>query len=131
MVLLPTLRELGIALVAWSPLGSGFLTGTVTQLDAKDFRRNNPKYVGDNFAANLDRFAPFMKTANQCGITPAQLALAWLLHQGGNIFPIPGTRKPERIDENAKAASITLTNAVIEGISKLARPGLAEGATLV
>lgn len=129
--LLPTLRELGIALVAWSPLGSGFLTGTVAGLDKNDFRNNNPRYAADNLAKNQDRFAPFMQIAKELGHTPAQLALAWLLHQGKDIFPIPGTRRPERIEENAQAANIRLDDATLKRINELARPGLAEGATLV
>lgn len=129
--LLPMLRELGIALVAWSPLGSGFLTGTVAGLDKNDFRNNNPRYAADNLAKNQDRFAPFMQIAKELGHTPAQLALAWLLHQGKDIFPIPGTRRPERIEENAQAANIRLDDATLKRIDELARPGLAEGATLL
>jgi aryl-alcohol dehydrogenase-like predicted oxidoreductase len=129
--LLPTLRQLGIALVGWSPLGSGFLTGTVASLDKGDFRHNNPRFAGENLAANRDRFLPFMAIANELGVTPAQLALAWLLHQGQDVFPIPGTRRVERIEENAKAADIRLTPELLERISALARSGLAEGATLV
>ena len=129
--LLPTLRELGIALVGWSPLGSGFLTGTVENLDKNDFRRNNPRFAGENLAKNRNRFAPFMHIAKALNVTPAQLALAWLLHQGKDIFPIPGTRRQERIDENAKAADIHLDSETLKRINELARPGLAEGATLV
>lgn len=129
--LLPTLRELGIALVGWSPLGSGFLTGTVTGLNKDDFRQHNPRFAGENLAANRDRFTPFMAVAKELGVTPAQLALAWLLHQGQDIFPIPGTRRAERVEENAKAAGIRLTPDLLKRIDELARPGLAEGATLV
>ena len=74
---------------------------------------------------------PFMAIAREIGVTPAQLALAWLLHQGPDVFPIPGTRRAERIDENAKAADIHLTPELMERINALARPGLADGATLV
>jgi aryl-alcohol dehydrogenase-like predicted oxidoreductase len=129
--LLPTLRELGIALVGWSPLGSGFLTGTVTSLDKGDFRQNNPRFAGENLEANRDRFRPFMMVAKEVGVTPAQLALAWLLHQGQDVFPIPGTRRAERVDENARAADIHLTPELLGRINELARPGLAAGATLV
>ena len=129
--LLPTLRELGIALVGWSPLGSGFLTGTVNSLDKNDFRQNNPRYAGENLASNRDRFAPFMAVAQELGITSAQLALAWLLHQGQDIVPIPGTRRAERIDENSNAASVRLDAKTLQRINDLAQPGLAEGATLV
>jgi aryl-alcohol dehydrogenase-like predicted oxidoreductase len=129
--LLPTLRELGIALVGWSPLGSGFLTGTVGSLNKNDFRRNNPRFAGENLAKNRSRFSPFMRIAKELKATPAQLALAWLLHQGKDIFPIPGTRRPERIDENAKAADIHLDGETLKRINELAQPGSAEGATLV
>jgi aryl-alcohol dehydrogenase-like predicted oxidoreductase len=129
--LLPTLRELGIALVGWSPLGSGFLTGTVRGLDKNDFRLNNPRFTGENLAKNRDRFVPLMHIAKELNVTPAQLALAWLLHQGKDIFPIPGTRRPERIDENAKAADIRLNGATLKRINELAPLGLADGATLV
>ena len=129
--LLPTLRELGIALVGWSPLGSGFLTGTVASLDKNDFRQNNPRYTGDNLSINRDRFAPFMTIARELNVTPAQLALAWLLHQGQDIFPIPGTRRADRVEENARSADIRLTPELLERIDVLARPGIAEGATLL
>jgi aryl-alcohol dehydrogenase-like predicted oxidoreductase len=129
--LLPTLKELGIALVPWSPLGGGFLTGTVTHLDKDDFRRHNPKYSETNLAANRDRFAPLLDLAKQIGVTPAQLALAWLLHRGEDIVPIPGTRKPERIEENAGAADLTLDSDTLARIDRLAPVGLAEGSTLL
>ncbi len=129
--LLPTLKELGIALVPWSPLGGGFLTGTVTQLDKDDFRQHNPKYAGSNLTANRDRFAPLLDLAKQIGATPSQLALAWLLHRGENIVPIPGTRRPERLDENAGAANVALDSDTLAQIDRLAPAGLAEGATLV
>ncbi|HET8708498.1 MAG TPA: aldo/keto reductase, partial [Pseudomonadales bacterium] len=129
--LLPTLRELGIALVPWSPLGSGFLTGTVNELDKADFRQNNPRYAGENFSKNKAHFAPILDMAKQLNVTPAQLALAWLLHQGEDIIPIPGTRRPERVVENAKAATIQLSAEQLGQIDQLARIGLAEGATLV
>ena len=129
--LLPALRELGIALVPWSPLGGGFLTGTVKELAKDDFRNHNPKYAGDNLKANADRFAPLMKLAGDLGITPAQLALAWLLHQGEDVVPIPGSRKPERVSENAAAADVKLSAEVLKQIDELAPAGKAPGATLV
>jgi aryl-alcohol dehydrogenase-like predicted oxidoreductase len=129
--LLPTLRELGIALVPWSPLGSGFLTGTIETLASDDFRNNNPRYQGENFQANKERFAPLMQVVEEIDITPAQLALAWLLHQGEDIVPIPGTRKQSRVTENAAAAKIALSSETIDRISLLAAPGLAKGQTLV
>lgn len=129
--LLPTLRALGIALVPWSPLGSGFLTGKISELSEGDFRRTNPRYAGGNLDANRERFAPFMEMARELNVTPAQLALAWLLHQGPDIIPIPGTRRPERVDENAGAATIALDRRQLDRIDNLARPGLAEGGTLL
>jgi aryl-alcohol dehydrogenase-like predicted oxidoreductase len=129
--LLPTLRELGIALVPWSPLGAGFLTGTVNSLGANDFRQHNPRFAGQNLATNADRYAPLLQLAGELSITPAQLALAWLMHQGEDVIPIPGTRKAEHIDENARAASIQLDEKQLRQIDALARPGLAEGRTLV
>jgi aryl-alcohol dehydrogenase-like predicted oxidoreductase len=129
--LLPLLRELGIALVPWSPLGAGFLTGTIDSLASDDFRNNNPRYQGDNFQANKAHFAPLVQVAEELDITPAQLALAWLLHQGEDIVPIPGTRKQNRVTENAAAADIALSSVIIDRISSLAAPGLAKGRTLV
>ena len=129
--LLPTLRELGIALVPWSPLGGGFLTGEVTTLAEHDFRQNNPRFAGDNLAINRDRFAPLMQLADDFRITPAQLVLAWLLHQGEDIIPIPGTRKSSRLDENAVSATIQLDEETLDTINEIAPPGLAEGATLI
>ena len=129
--LLPTLRELGIALVAWSPLGGGFLTGTVDKLGENDFRQNNPRFTGNNFDANRKRFAPLMALAGDLNLSPAQVALAWLLHQGQDIFPIPGTRSIQRIDENAEAVSTVLDAATLHRIDEIAKPGLAQGATLL
>jgi len=129
--LLPTLRELGIALVPWSPLGSGFLTGTVNTLAADDFRNNNPRYQDQNLKTNQDRFAPLLSLAEALGITPAQLSLAWLLHQGNDIIPIPGTRKKERVTENLQAADVSLESDAIAKIAEIAAPGLAVGATLL
>jgi len=124
--LLPTLRMLGIAMVPWSPL-----TGNTDPLGADDFRRNNPRYSGGNLVTNRDRFAPLLEMARELGVTPVQLSLAWLLHQGPDIIPIPGTRRPERVDENAKASTVTLDRSLLEKIDRIARPGLAEGATLL
>lgn len=129
--LLPTLREFGIALVPWSPLGSGFLTGTVSRVGAKDFRQNNPKFSQDNIAKNVDRFAPLKAIAADLAITPAQLALAWLLHQGRDIIPIPGTRKVTHLDENIKSASIALDAAILKQIDDLVPLGSAIGKSLL
>ncbi|MBW2443044.1 MAG: aldo/keto reductase [Deltaproteobacteria bacterium] len=129
--MLPILRELAIALVPWSPLGGGFLTGTIGALEEDDFRNNNPRFQGDNFTANKQRFAPLMTLAEELGITAAQLSLAWLLHQGEDIIPIPGTRSRERVTENAKSAEIGLDAEALEEISELAAPGMAQGQTLL
>ena len=129
--LLPTLRELGIGMVPWSPLGSGFLTGTVNDLGKDDFRNNNPKYAGENLKANTDRFAPLMELAKSLNITPAQLALAWLLHQGNDIVPIPGSRKKERVSENAAAANVHLSPATLRQIDDMTKSGPVGEKTLV
>jgi aryl-alcohol dehydrogenase-like predicted oxidoreductase len=129
--LLPALRELGIGLVPWSPLGSGFLTGTVKEVSKDDFRNNNPKYTGENLKANADRFAPLMELAKDLSITPAQLALAWLLHQGDDIVPIPGSRKKERVAENAEAANVRLSDAVLNQINEIAPADAVRGAPLI
>ena len=125
------MRELGIALVPWSPLGGGFLTGTVDTLSSEDFRNNNPRFQGENLQTNRQRFEPLMTMATEIGVTPAQLSLAWILHQGEDIIPIPGTRKPERVNENAKAAQIELSSETVAKISDLAAPGTAVGQTLL
>lgn len=131
LTLLPTLRELGITLVPWSPLGGGFLTGEVRALSDDDFRQNNPRYAGENLDINRGRFAPLMQLAKDFRITPAQLALSWLLHQGEDIIPIPGTRKPDRLDENAVSANVNLDAETLAQIDEIAPAGLAEGATLL
>ena len=110
--LLATCRELGIGFVAYSPLGRGFLTGrfrTIEDLDPTDWRRNNPRFQGENFQKNLDVVAEVQAIARAKGCTPAQLALAWLLAQGDDIVPIPGSTRAERVEENAGAAAVTLT----------------------
>lgn len=129
--MLPLLRKPGIGLVSWSPLGSGFLTGKVGQLSKDDFRMNNPKYKGENLKANTNRFAPIIKIAEELDITPAQLALSWLLHKGDDIFPIPGTRNIDRMDENFESINIKLSNDIIKQIENIAKIGAAEGNTLV
>jgi aryl-alcohol dehydrogenase-like predicted oxidoreductase len=106
--LLATARELGVGIVAWGPLGGGFLTGTVQAVDEGDFRRNIPRFDAANLAANNDRYAPVRALAGQLGVTPGQLALAWLLHQDPAVVPIPGSRTPAHIDENLAAARIGL-----------------------
>ena len=129
--LLPTLRELGIALVAWSPLGAGFLTGKVNELSTEDFRNNNPRFVGENLKTNQDRFAPLNDIAQSMGISTAQLALAWLCHQGSDIYAIPGSRKIHRIDENGGADSVKLSEDILQKMDQLMPMGSTQGATLV
>jgi len=129
--LLPVLRELGIALVGWSPLGSGFLTGTVKSVAEQDFRHNNPRYSDANLKSNTDRFAPLLDIARELKITPAQLALAWMLHQGSDIFPIPGTRSIRHLDENLEATNITLTPTLLAQLNDIAPIGITQGATLI
>ena len=129
--LLPTLRELGIALVGWSPLGSGFLAGSVDKLDSEDFRNANPKLSGENFEANRVRFEKIDAIAKQLNLSAAQLSLAWLLAQGDDIFLIPGTRTASRIDENLLSASVDLGREVIEEIDSLTRPGMFKGGSLL
>ena len=109
---LDTCRALGIGFVAYSPLGRGFLTGrfrSVDDLAPDDWRRNNPRFQGENFQKNLDLVARVEALAGKKGCTPAQLAVAWLLSRGGDIVPIPGSTRPERVEENAAAAAIKLS----------------------
>jgi aryl-alcohol dehydrogenase-like predicted oxidoreductase len=131
--LLPTLRELGTGLVAWSPLGSGFFAGSADAIGSpgEDFRTNAPRFRPENLAANRDRFAPLRELAAERELTPAQLALAWLLHQGNDVVPIPGTRTPAHLDENLRAADVSLDEGTLARIDELAPPGAAAGASLL
>ncbi len=109
---LPVCEELGIGLVAYSPLGRGFLTGdikSVNELDPGDYRRQNPRFQADNLPANLALVEALKEIAKARGCTAAQLALAWLLHRSPHVVPIPGTRSIARLEENAAAAAIALT----------------------
>ncbi len=109
---LDTCRALGIGFVAYSPLGRGFLTGrfrSVDDLAPDDWRRNNPRFQGENFQKNLDLVGRVEALAGKKGCTPAQLAIAWLLSRGDDIVPIPGSTRAERVEENAAAAAITLS----------------------
>jgi aryl-alcohol dehydrogenase-like predicted oxidoreductase len=111
--ILPTIRELGIGFVPYSPLGRGFLTGRFTSPDdfeEGDFRRSNPRFEGENFEANQRIVAKVREIAEEKGVTPAQLALAWVLAQGDDVVPIPGTRRRQYLEENAKAADVELSD---------------------
>ncbi|WP_031172816.1 aldo/keto reductase [Streptosporangium roseum] len=110
--ILPLLRELGIGLVAYSPLGRGFLTGAITadtRFEAGDFRASNPRFTGANFDHNLHLADQVKAIAADVGATPAQVALAWLLSRGDDIVPIPGTKRVTRLEENTAADALTLT----------------------
>jgi aryl-alcohol dehydrogenase-like predicted oxidoreductase len=128
--LLPAARELGSALVAWGPLGNGFLAGA-REIGENDFRHNAPRFQPENLRQNLDRFGPLRELADEIAVTPAQLALAWLLHQGDDIVPIPGTRSVEHLDSNVEATEIRLSREVLERIEQLAPPDLAVGEALL
>ncbi|UQU68111.1 aldo/keto reductase [Couchioplanes caeruleus] len=109
---LPTLRTLGIGFVPYSPLGRGFLTGAIRSpedFDADDFRRNNPRFQGDNFQQNLRIVDEVQAVAAEAGATPAQVALAWVLAQGDDLAPIPGTKRVTRLEENAAADGVRLS----------------------
>lgn len=128
--ILPVMRELGIGLVAYSPLGRGFLTGAITSpddLDEDDWRRHNPRFQGENFAANLDLVEAVTAMAAGKDVTAAQLALAWVLAQGTDIVPIPGTTRPERVSENVAALDVELTPDDLDRLDELAPPGVAAG----
>jgi aryl-alcohol dehydrogenase-like predicted oxidoreductase len=119
---LPTARELGIGFVAYSPLGRGFLTGAIRsdqQLAADDWRRANPRFQSENAAINRRLVDAVTQIATAKGCTPAQLALAWLLHQGPDIVPIPGTRRIERLEENAAATRVELSSSELESIEQV------------
>ncbi len=120
---LPTCRELGIGFVAYSPLGRGFLTGrfrSPEDLAPDDWRRNNPRFQGENFQKNLDLVARVEAIARKKGCTPAQLAIAWLVSRGQDIVPIPGSTRAERVEENAAAVSITLSPDELEALDSVA-----------
>ncbi len=125
---LAILRELGIALVAYSPLGRGFLTGQIRSLDdlpEDDWRRSNPRFQEEALQENLRLADRVTERAEDRGITPAQLALAWVMAKGDDIVPIPGTKSPRRLEENAAAADVKLSAKEIEELDEadLARGG--------
>jgi aryl-alcohol dehydrogenase-like predicted oxidoreductase len=128
---LPTLRELGIGFVPYSPLGRGFLTGRIRSLDdlsEDDWRRSNPRFQGEAFAANLRLADRVAELAEGIGATPAQVALAWVLAKGDDLVPIPGTKSPARIEENAAAADLDLTPAQVTELDEAVSRGAVRGA---
>ncbi|MGP8160311.1 MAG: aldo/keto reductase [Candidatus Dormibacteria bacterium] len=127
---LPTCRELGIGFVPYSPLGRGVLSGTVTsttQFRPGDFRANTPRFQGENLERNLELVARLTAIATGKGCTPAQLALAWVLAQGENVVPIPGTKRRRWLEENVAALSVELAPEDIATIEAIAPPGAAVG----
>ena len=128
--LLPTLRELGIALVAYSPLGRGFLAGrfrSPDDLSPDDWRRTNPRFTGENFRRNLALADRVRELAGQKGCTPAQLALAWLIRRHDDVVPIPGTSSIARLEENVAAVDVRLTGKDLDRIERAAPKGAAAG----
>jgi aryl-alcohol dehydrogenase-like predicted oxidoreductase len=128
--ILPTVRALGIGFVPYSPLGRGFLTGRFRRfedLPADDYRRNQPRFQGANFQKNLDLVALLEELAKQKRCTPSQLALAWLLHQGDDVVPIPGTKRVRYLEENVGAIEVSLTAADLRRIEAIAPKGVAAG----
>ena len=129
--ILPALRELGIGFVPYSPLGRGFLTGQITEfedLPEDDYRRNDPRYQGENFGENMKLVDRVGEIAREKEATPAQIALAWLLHQGEDLVPIPGTKRVKYLEENVAAADVQLSDEDLERIAEIVPPGAAAGA---
>lgn len=128
--ILPTVRELGISFVPYSPLGRGFLSGQITSLDdlaEDDYRRQSPRFQGENFQKNLQVVEQVKAIAQEKGTTPSQLALAWLLAQGNDIVPIPGTKRRSYLEENVAATNISLTQEELARIDAVAPKNVAAG----
>jgi aryl-alcohol dehydrogenase-like predicted oxidoreductase len=128
---LPTCRELGIGFVAYSPLGRGFLTGQIKSfedLSPDDYRRTSPRFQGDNFKKNLELVRRIEQMAAKKGCRPSQLALAWVLAQGEDIVPIPGTKRRKYLEENVGALGVQLTREDLSGIDEVVPQGVAAGA---
>ncbi|MGA7569386.1 MAG: aldo/keto reductase [Candidatus Aquilonibacter sp.] len=124
-------RELGVSIVAYSPLGRGFLTGAITSPDdfaPDDFRRSSPRFMGENFARNLDLVRHVEQLARQKGCTASQLALAWLLARGPDVIPIPGTKRVKYLEENVGALNVKLSDAELQEIEAIFPAGAASGA---
>jgi aryl-alcohol dehydrogenase-like predicted oxidoreductase len=129
--ILPTVRELGITFVAYSPLGRGFLSGNFTSIEdlpADDYRRFAPRFAGENFARNLDLVREVERLAQSKGCTPSQVALAWLLSRGEDVVPIPGTKRRHYLEENVGALEVALSEAELARIEAIFPPGVAAGA---
>jgi aryl-alcohol dehydrogenase-like predicted oxidoreductase len=127
--ILPTLNELGIALVAYSPLGRGFLSGrfsSADELEEDDYRRHGPRFTGANLEQNQQLAKRVRELAEERGITPAQLAIAWVLHRGEHVVPIPGTKRVRYLEENLAAAEIELGEDEIEQIAQAVPPAAGE-----
>jgi aryl-alcohol dehydrogenase-like predicted oxidoreductase len=127
---LPTVRELGIGFLAYSPLGRGFLSGQIRSPDdfaQDDFRRANPRFQGENFQRNLSLVERVKEIAAEKDVTPGQLAIAWLLHRGDDIVPIPGTKRRRYLEENVAAAGVSLSQEDLERIDEAAPAGAAAG----
>lgn len=128
--ILATCRELGVGFVAYSPLGRGFLTGRFRKLEdlpADDYRRNSPRFQGENFAKNLELVKRVEDMAKEKNCTASQLALAWVMAQGEDIVPIPGTKKMHYLEENVSAANLTLSDADLKKLDAVAPQGAAAG----
>jgi len=123
-------RELGIGFVSYSPLGRGFLTGRFSKpedIPEGDFRRNNPRFQGENFERNQAIVARVREIADAKGVTAAQIALAWVLAQGGDVVPIPGTKRREYLEQNVAASDVELTAEELRALDAAAPPGAAAG----
>jgi aryl-alcohol dehydrogenase-like predicted oxidoreductase len=128
--IVPTARELGVAVVPYSPLGRGLLAGAMTSaesLSADDFRRNHPRFTRENIEHNLDLVSQVRSVAEEVGCAPVQLALAWLLHQGDDVVPIPGTKHVRYLEENVAAADVSLSAEQLRRLDELLPPGSVAG----
>ncbi|ARS35020.1 aldo/keto reductase [Pontibacter actiniarum] len=128
--ILPACRQMGIGFVPYSPLGRGFLTGQIKKFEdlaEDDYRRQSPRFQGDNFQKNLDLVQKIEEMASQKGCTPSQLALAWLLAQGDDVVPIPGTKRRKYLEENVGALDVSLSQEELQQIDAIAPKGVAAG----